>query len=129
MKKSISLLTVSVISILAFLFYYGATQPTEAIRIVNNPPQQVDPVSKDFEPARKMLREAGVPFDPDILLSPNWKKQVEPALSQMPEMQTSLRLSNNFSGVQIADTIVLPERVELTGDLIILTNTLILEGR
>jgi hypothetical protein len=127
-KKSISLLTVSVISILAFLFYYGATQPTEAIRIVNNPPQNRNLRSENFEPARKMLREAGVPFDPDILLSPNWQTQLKPVLSGMAEMQTSLRASNKVSGVQIADTIILPEKVELTGDLFILTNNLVLEG-
>jgi hypothetical protein len=118
-KKSISLLTVSVISILAFLFYYGTTQPTEAIRIVNNPPQNRDLRSEKFEPARKMLRDAGVPFDPDILLSPNWQTQLKPVLSGMAEMQTTLRSSNKISGVQIADTIILPEKVELTGDLFI----------
>jgi hypothetical protein len=127
-KKSISLLTVSVISILAFLFYYGTTQLTEAVRIVNNPPQNRDLRSENFEPARKMLRDAGVPFDPDILLSRNWQTQLKPVLSGMAEMQTALRSSNKIRGVQIADTIILPEKVELTGDLFILTNNLVLEG-
>jgi len=75
-----------------------------------------------------MLRDAGVPFDPDILLSPNWQNQLSPVLSGMAEMRTSLRASNKVSGVQIADTIILPEKVELTGDLFILTNNLVLEG-
>jgi hypothetical protein len=127
-KKSISLLTVSVISILAFLFYYGATQPTEAIRIVNNPPQNRDLRSEKFEPARKLLRDAGVPFDPDILLSRNWEKQLVPTLSGMTEMQTTLRPGAKLSGVQIADTIILPEKVELTGDLVVLANRIVFEG-
>lgn len=84
---------------------------------------------KAFEPAKKLLLKRKVPFNPEILLSPTWRQQLSSNFSEMAEMQTSVILGNTLQGLEIADTIILPERVELTGDLVILANNLVFEGK
>lgn len=79
MKKFVCVLIVLGV---VFLFSSNSTRQTEAITAPNNPPRKQDLRSEKFEPARKMLREAGVPFDPDILLSPNWEKNGFLALAE-----------------------------------------------
>ena len=86
-------------------------------------------LKEKFAPAKKMLLAKGVPFNPEILLSPDWRQQLSSNFVQMAEMQTTLRVSNKLQGVQIADTLVVPEKVELTGDLVILANTIVFEGQ
>lgn len=101
--------------------------PTSSIPSKRNPTIQEQ---KDmFEPARKLLLEKGVPFEPEVLLSSDWREQLSSSFNQINELQTTLRAENKMEGVQIADTIILPEKVELTGDLVILANTIVFEGR
>jgi hypothetical protein len=47
----------------------------------------------------------------------------------MPEMQETRVVSERIKGVYMADTLYLPEKVELTGDTVILANQVIFEGR
>jgi hypothetical protein len=62
-------------------------------------------------------------------MSPRWKELIGAKLAQMPEMQRARRLGNRLKGVQLADVLYLPEKVELTGDTVILANQVIFEGR
>jgi hypothetical protein len=130
MKKFASVTLVFITVCATLLFVRNTTRQAEAVIGPLNPPQKQQDLRREkFEPARKMLREAGVPFDPEILLSPDWKTQLVSELPEIQEMHTAFRSGSKMGGVQIADTIILPEKVELTKDLVILTNNLVLEGK
>ncbi|HLA10455.1 MAG TPA: hypothetical protein VJ023_07650 [Pyrinomonadaceae bacterium] len=83
----------------------------------------------DFRSGHELLIRKGVPFDPDILLEDDWRERVKPFLGQMAQMSQLRRMSNKLNGAQLADILYLPEKIELTGDTIILTRRLVFEGR
>jgi hypothetical protein len=82
-----------------------------------------------FKPARDLLQRERVPFDPDILKDPEWRRKLAPKLYGMWEMHASRRLGKQLAGLQLADILYLPEKVELTGDTVVLANKVIFEGR
>lgn len=85
---------------------------------------------EQFKKGRDLLVKKGVPFEPNDLLEPGWRKKLKPKLAQMPEMrETRVVRQGTLRGVQLADTLYLPERVEITGDTVILANQIIFEGR
>ena len=84
---------------------------------------------REFQPIKNLLIEKGVPFEPEHLLSPNWKSLLQPKLAQMAEMYQTRSLSNRVAGVEIANVLYLPEKVEITGDTIFLANRIIFEGK
>lgn len=78
---------------------------------------------------RKLLRDKGVPFEPNILLDNNWREKLRNTLATLPDFQLVRREGNKLEGAQLADTLILPEKVELTGDTVIVAKRLIFEGR
>jgi hypothetical protein len=84
---------------------------------------------EDFRPLKELLIQQEVPFEPDILLKPNSKKLISSKLSQTPEMYEIRKLGKKIKGVQLGDILYLPEKVQLTGDTVILANKVIFEGR
>jgi len=84
---------------------------------------------ESFKSGRNLLSAHGVPFDPDLLLKRDWKKQLAPAILQMPEFKETRKGASKLEGVQIADALYLPEKVELTGDTVILSNQLLFAGK
>lgn len=82
-----------------------------------------------FRTAREMLLREGVPFDPDLLMDGDWRRKLAPSFARMPAMQTVRKGGDKLQGVQLAHTLYLPEKVELTGDTVLLVNNLIFEGR
>lgn len=84
---------------------------------------------KDFEKARNLLIEKRVPFDPDILLTPDWRRTLKATFDQMPELQQVRRGKNRLKGVEMAHTLYLPEKVRLEGDTVIIARNLIFDGR
>jgi hypothetical protein len=82
-----------------------------------------------FRTGRELLLDKNVPFDPDILLHDNWRAELSSTLRQMPEMQQGRVGDNKLRGVQLADTLYLPEKVELTGDAVILVRRLYFDGQ
>ena len=134
MKKTIVLLCGVIVLFLVFADQKGSMQteknystPTSSIPSKINP--TIQERKEKFQPAKKMLLEKGVAFEPEVLLSSEWREKLKVSFDRMSEMQTSLRLGKEIEGVQIADTVILPEKVELTGDLVILANTIVFEGR
>ena len=93
------------------------------------PAERYARLAEDFKPARDLLRRKGVPFEPELLLSSRWKEILAPKFAQMPEMRVTRRSGGKLKGVQLADTLYLPEKVELTGDTVILANYVLFEGR
>ena len=87
-------------------------------------------LQKNFKKGRDLLLKKGVPFEPNDLLEQRWPKTLKEKLKQMPEMQeTRVIRQGKMRGVQMADTLYLPERVEITGDTVILAKQVIFEGR
>jgi hypothetical protein len=85
---------------------------------------------EDYKVNHELLLNHGVPFDPDVLLDgEHWRERLEPILSAMPEMQNIRRGAAKLKGVQLAHTLYLPEKVELSGDTVLLVRNLIFEGR
>jgi hypothetical protein len=83
---------------------------------------------REFEPFRRLLMEKGVPFDPDQLLVKGWAKRLAPVFARMPEMQKVYHHKASLRGAMLAKTIYLPEKVEMTGETIILAENIVFEG-
>src|SRR5262249_20811581 len=83
---------------------------------------------RNFEVASNLLRRKGVSFEPEALLQDGWQETLAPAFAQMPEMREVRYLAKPLDGVELADTLYLPEKVQVTGDLVILARHLVFEG-
>ena len=84
---------------------------------------------EQFRPLKELLIQKGVAFEPELMLNPQSKKEVVSKLAQMPEMYEIRQLGRKIKGVQLGDTLYLPEKVELTGDTVIMANKVVFEGR
>ena len=80
-----------------------------------------------LEGAMRMLKEKKVPFNPNLLLDHGWKDNLKDAFDQMPEMQTDVHVAGPMSGLYLARSILLPERVDLIGETVILAQELAAE--
>lgn len=85
--------------------------------------------ARGFRRGRDLLVKKGVPFEPNLLLKDGWRQRLKDAFLQMPEMQEVRRAGRKLKGAQLADTLFLPEKIELEGDTVILTRRLIFEGK
>ena len=83
---------------------------------------------RNFEIAGNLLRRKGVPFDPDVLLEDHWQQTLAPFFAQMPEMQEVRFVDSLMGGVELADTLYLPEKVRVSDDLVIVAKHLVFEG-
>ncbi|HEU4508228.1 MAG TPA: hypothetical protein VFR78_08325 [Pyrinomonadaceae bacterium] len=91
--------------------------------------QKLDRTRANFEKTKELLLKKGVPFDPDILMTPTWRQTLSPHFTQMAEMQEIKIGPRRLKGVQLAHTLYLPEQVELESDAVILVRNLVFEGR
>lgn len=82
-----------------------------------------------FKPAKQLLERKGVAFEPEVLLDPKWREKLAPIFAQMPEMQVERRVEKQLEGVQLADILYLPEKVELTQDTVIIARRVVHEGK
>jgi hypothetical protein len=85
-------------------------------------------IELQLEPARQLFSAAGLPFEPKTLLRPKWREELAPVLGALPQMKEVRFLDEPLTGTQLADTLCLPEQVELTGDAVILVRHLRFEG-
>ncbi len=83
---------------------------------------------QNFTSGRELLLDKGVPFDPDELLRHGWSRKLSNVLDGMPEMHQARHETAPLSGAYMADTIYLPEKVQLSGPTVILTKYLVFEG-
>jgi hypothetical protein len=90
---------------------------------------QIESSRKNFEPVRRMLIKAGVPFEPSILLTQKWRNHLGRQLSTMPEMQKVKRVTRPLKGVYLAHTLYLPAEVRIAGDTVILVRHLVLTNK
>lgn len=106
----------------------------EMLRGQQRPRMQRDPRTKeerrrkDFEKAQSLLVNKRVPFDPEILLTDDWRHTLKSTFDQMPELQQVRRGTDRLKGVEIAHTLYLPAKVRLEGDTVIIARNLIFDG-
>lgn len=81
-----------------------------------------------FRRFRRLLIEAGVPFEPNVLLQSNWRQQIKNYSEYIASKGNFLAESVESGGAIIADTVVLPSSVRFTGDTVILANRVLFEG-
>jgi hypothetical protein len=77
-----------------------------------------------FKIAAKLLTKRGVPFDPNLLNEFDWRERLAPVFELMPQLRQTQRVPAALSGVFIAEILLLPERVTLQGDTVILARQL-----
>lgn len=131
---SLSLLMVFFISfqgIIARNFHNPLTKhysPGDLANQQENFQNMTESKKRNFEIANNLLRRKGVPFDPEALLLDNWQKTLAPIFAQMPEMQEVRYVDSLKGGVELADTLYLPEKVQVSDDLVIIAKHLVFEG-
>jgi len=91
--------------------------------------EKIEQKKASFKSGRDLLLKHGVPFDPDLLMEPGFQKRLAPVFAKMPEFRETHVLGKQMKGVQLADTLFLPENVELTGDTVIIANNMIFSGK
>jgi hypothetical protein len=91
--------------------------------------EKIEQKKASFKSGRDLLLKHGVPFDPDLLVEPGFQKRLAPVFAKMPEFRETHVVGKQMKGVQLADTLFLPENVELTGDTVIMANNMIFSGK
>jgi hypothetical protein len=128
-------LTTSVLFLLSFALSAGGIAQNQA------PPQtrELTPAQKaKLENAKAMsvnirsvgriLKAQGVEFEPGLLFTENGRKKLRPKLLAYPEMYLS-KTHSGLSGVVMADTLVLPEKVKIEHDTVIISKHVVFTGR
>ena len=110
---------------------YSADQSTQAA-----PPSSPGTLEEHFEArrqnfksGREMLLDKGVTFEPDELLRDHRSKALQDALDAMPEMHQSRYETAPLKGAYLADTLYLPEHVQIDGHTVIVANYVVFEGK
>lgn len=84
---------------------------------------------QNFKTGREMLMDKGVPFEPEELLRDKRSQALKDALAAMPEMHQSRYETKPLKGVYMADTLYLPEKVQLSNHTVIVANYVVFEGK
>jgi hypothetical protein len=113
----------------AFSLPRSSQQPTQGQQQIEEAKARARRMMKAVSQVRKLLREAGVPFEPLTLFRSRWRQRLAPIFESMPEMRANKTQVAALSGVHLANTLHLPNRVELAGDTVILAKHIIFQGR
>jgi hypothetical protein len=82
-----------------------------------------------FIKSRGLLSTEGVPFEPNDLLEPGWRQTLASKINQLPQMQSDRTItSDRLSGVYMADTLYLPEKMRGDSEIVILARRLVYGG-
>ena len=100
----------------------GNRQQSSSMRDQNR--ERIEQKKASFKSGRDLLLKHGVPFNPDLLMEPGFQKRLAPVFAKMPEFRETHVVGKQMKGVQLADTLFLPENVELTGDTVIIANNM-----
>ena len=126
-------MTMVLVSVTLLIYLLPPPRQAEAqteTKILSN---QQEKSAEHFIAIRKLLTESNIPFDPDLIidhkLNETAKGFVSSKLGELPEMQEVRQVGSKIKGVQMADILYLPEKVELTGTTAIIANKIIFEGK
>src|SRR5256885_1682408 len=76
---------------------------------------QIEARRQAFASGRDLLLNQHVPFDPEELLLEGWREKLKPTLDALPEMHQNRYETAPLKGAYLADTLYLPENVQLSG--------------
>ena len=82
--------------------------------------QQLEIRTKIIVELRSLFMAQQIPFDPIMLFSKRMSMQRDQSLAKISQMQVDRLLSDKVEGVQMGNELRLPQKVELTGDTVIL---------
>ena len=85
--------------------------------------------TRAFQSGRDVLLKKGVPFEPNLLLELNWREKLRPFLAQIPEARETIYHSGALEGAIVADVLHLPEKVNVTGDTVVIANRIVFDGQ
>lgn len=91
--------------------------------------QKAKRLSPSVRKIRKLLKDAKIPLEAADLFSPFWHRKVSAYSGVVPDLTRLKSGSNKLKGVHVADTLVLPEKVELTDDTLIIARQVVFSGR
>src|SRR5437016_5538705 len=91
--------------------------------------RQIEARRKIFATGRDLLLNQHVPFEPEELLRDGWRERLKPILETLPEMHQNRYETAPMKGAYMADTLYLPENVQLSGHALILANYVVFEGK
>src|SRR5437016_8360502 len=91
--------------------------------------RQIEARRKIFATGRDLLLNQHVPFEPEELLRDGWRERLKPILETLPEMHQNRYETAPLKGAYMADTLYLPENVQLSGNTIVLAKYVAFEGK
>ncbi len=106
----------------------SAQQEWQSSNTAGNSQEDREHQRQNFKPARDLLEQKGVPFEAETLLDADWRDKLAPKFAQMYELKIDRRAGSRLKGVQMANILYLPEKVELTGDTVFIANQIVFEG-
>jgi hypothetical protein len=127
LKAAISLMFVFTVITTASAYFAGGQSNTASN--TNGRDEAFEARRQNFKSGREMLLDKGVTFEPEELLREHRSKAVQDALDAMPEMHQSRYETAPLKGAYLADTLYLPEKVQLSGHTIIVANYVVFEGK
>src|SRR5262245_17871909 len=68
-----------------------------------------------------------IPFSPELLASENWREELASTFESMPQLRETRTTGTYLAGIYIADTLILPEKTKIVGDVFILANHIVFE--
>lgn len=98
----------------------GPIRPPQGRQMTPALRQKIQAIVENYRVIRREFHKANIPLDPGILFTRNWRQRLQPMLAGMPQMQTTRLHQGALKGAQLAQELRLPEKVDLTGDTVIL---------
>lgn len=84
---------------------------------------------RSFIKSRSLLSAEGVPFEPNELLEPDWRETLASKIAEIPAMAMDRTISSNhLSGVYMANTLYLPDKMKGDSDIVILARHIVYSG-
>lgn len=77
----------------------------------------------------QVFKAEGIEIEPQLLFTSNGRKKLRPQLLSIPDMYLSKAHSGRLRGVVMADTLILPEKVKIESDTVIIARRINFTGR
>ncbi len=124
-KRSFSCMAIAILIIASFSIHTSSQQsapirPPQGRQMSSAMRQKIETIIRRYRVVRREFQKARIPLDPGILFVKNWRQRSQPVLASIPQMQVTRLHGNTLQGAQLARELQLPEKVNLTGDTVIL---------
>ncbi|WP_281423828.1 hypothetical protein [Chloracidobacterium validum] len=83
-----------------------------------------------FQKIAAQLQQQGITSKPYLLLQPDlWYRILKPELEATPHFRATVRLGHQVSGIYVADTIIVPARVRVNDETVLIARSIVVEGK